>query len=216
MAIGDILKLTLTQTYGSGGEKMLNDFFYRVDDPSGTAQACAVSFQGAVLELINDIQDATARNVGIRVINLFDLEDFYEIVITGTGGTQGDGSNTLPIFACVNYTLKLNTRAVRSGSKRFSAISETFQDNGLFEDATWIAAAEALRVQLASNLSGGVTEDALVPVVVKRILVPADEEEGTKEHYRLPETTEELVSGVITAALVKMKVSHQTSRGNGR
>lgn len=216
MAIGDIYEATFVQNYTLGGEETMNKFYFRAATAEATAQ---VLYDGmletdSIVERINAIQGDNMKNNRLRVVNLFSLTDFYEDEVAG----QGDGAaQMLPPHSAVNFTLKLNTRGVRPGSKRISGILEAAQENGFITDSSTIGALNSI----ATWLSGGgwslIAMDDFEPVVVKRVPYTIDGGLPTeREAARLPTNVGELNYGVVVAALVNLRVSHQVSRGNGR
>jgi hypothetical protein len=213
MASGDVLMATIKQRYTSGGEIMLNNFFYQCDDALGTAVDLTdvlIDTLGLVPR-INAIQCAIVINDSIRIINLYDLTDFNEVALLGAGALGGD---CLPAHNAISYSLKLDTRAVRPGSKRFSGVPESAQANGIVTDSGYIANMELLRIKMAASLTVG-GAGAYSPVVVRRNRHEPDE---THEFvwYSLPEHSSEAVVGHILTSVVKTHISHQVSRGNGR
>jgi hypothetical protein len=213
MAIDGIYELTLRQSWGSGGENLLNKFFFQKAGTGETAHKLAEAFDAASswLSKINLIQESIVNNVDISVINLGDPTDFDVITASLTGGYSGDA---LPPHSAVNFTLKLNTRVLRPGSKRFSGVPESVQVNGVITDSTYITALNGLRTIMETDLAG-LTTDIYRPVVIKRVpytvALPT-----THTAYRLPTTDEELSVGIVKAVVLNTRISHQTSRGNGR
>lgn len=213
MALADVWMLTLHQHWGADGEVMMNNFFYTSADTGANAEGLYDAFISAtyLLEKINGVQAQHVKNGLIRVINLGSFTDFFENEPTGEG-TFGAGE-VLPMHDAVNFTLRLSTRAIRPGSKRFSGLNESIQANGLIDNAPAIVALGELEFALAQNLDDGL--HTYLPIVVKRIGLPTP---GTPPYtsYRLPITDGELVFGNVVAALVNLHISHQVSRGNGR
>lgn len=212
MALSDILQLTVKQTYGDGGEECFNDFFYKRSGSSGNVVELIDHFKdvAGVIPAMNQVQADHIKNISIRGINLGDLTDFADVPLEGEGAQAAD---PLPIFAAYGFTLKLDTRAVKNGSKRFVGVVEAATTNGVVTDATTITNLGLLRTVLAFTFTGDV--DTYLPVVVKRVLRPADLTHDNP-YYTLPRTDGELVIGNVVTALMSLKVTHQTSRGNGR
>jgi hypothetical protein len=213
MALSDVWMATLTQGYMSLSEPILNNFFFTSVDAGANAQGLweAITATDNLLDVINGIQNANIHNRNLRVINLGSLIDFYDVGLEGVGAvTAGE---MLPPHDAVNFTLKLNTRAVKPGSKRFIGLTESMVANGVINDSGLITAIGALEIELSETQSNGSFD--YNPVVVKRVGLPTP---GTPPYtsYRLPEDDSELVFGSVIAALVNLKVSHQVSRGNGR
>lgn len=217
MAINDIYMLTFVQSFGLGGEEVQTNWFYRAVDAGGTAEALHAAWgdPAGMLGLYCDTQTQFMKNKLIRVINLFSLTDFYEEGINGGGGFTGD---TLPAFATMRYSLKLNTRGIKPGSKRVPGVPESVQVDGVITNETEIANMNLLANGMAQNIGGIDDVPEFEPVVVKRIktLVPADGDKPAYYKYSLPDNSEDLNYGKVVAALANTRVGHQVSRGNGR
>jgi len=213
MALVDIFMLTFFQVYLPTGESILNNFFFRRAAATGTAADLIDAVNNAT-DLIGKWQDCQTNNmkgVLLKAINLGLLTDFREEAYAFAGGAVYGGD--MPIHDAINFTLRVDTRAVRPGSKRLAGLGEDAVVNGVVTDAGYIAALEALRLELETPQVGAL--DTYLPIVVKRVLRPPDVDHE-HERYTLPETDGELVIGNVTSALVNLRVSHQTSRGNGR
>lgn len=188
-------------------KEMSNIFFYRASTGTGTATDLMEVFRDDVLPLINQIQVLpTVTNRLLQVQHLFDLEDFVDDSLTGGGGFGG--VNAMPSFVALNYTLRLDTRAVRPGKKRFSGLPEEVISLGVIGDAGMLTKVNALRAQLGAVLVG--VGASYTPCVVKRVLVEGGE--GEEDTYRLPVTIGELVYGNVTTVLVNTTVTTQNSR----
>lgn len=215
MAIGDLYELTFVQADSETLEPIITKWYYAAVDVLGNAQGL---FEGwtkdnSLLERINNLQCQTVLNQSIRIINLFSLTDFYENTVEGEGLIAS--AESLPIHDVVNFTLKLDTRGVRPGSKRLSGIPESVQRQNLIRDGAYITDLNIL----ANLMPDDVVEPlgaVFDPVVVKRIKYTVGEGEEAHDAYRLPANAGEANYGHINAALVNLKVSHQVSRGNGR
>lgn len=213
MPIADVYMLQMFQTNGAGGEMLLNNFFYERQTAGGSAADLIVAFQNAGLlwDEWKTAQLSQIKHTRRTAICLGSLTDFADSIEADAGvGATGE---MLPIHDAVNFTLRLDTRAVRPGSKRLSGLSEAHQSGGIVTDATYIGYLNDIVAGLSATLTGD--DDSYKPVVVKRIY-EAPDLTHPRARYRLPETTGELVLGHVTGALVNLRISHQTSRGNGR
>lgn len=186
---------------------MTNVFFYRNSAGIGSAAGLNANFISNVLPKINAFQNGSVANKLLRTIHLFDLEDFGESELSGDGDVAAGGS--LPSVIAVNFTLRLDTRAVRPGKKRFSGLAEDSVTLNLITETTVLTALNTLRVQLGTvlNAGGGIE---YTPCVVKRI-EEVDPETG-KSTYRLPVTESELVYGNVVTVLLNTTVTTQRSR----
>lgn len=208
MALSDFYQLVLSQELFT--EPLLNVFFYRKNGAGGTASELAGLFESTILPDIVGVQSANVSNVGIRVINLGSFTDFVENSVPGVGAVS---ANNAPKSVAMQFTLRVNTRQIRPGGKRFGGVPISWVD----PDDTFTSAAATpmnnLRNALKETLTGGVSGVSYIPVVVGRVkYLPAG---GTVERYRLPETDGELTAngyGDIVTVLTPSTVSHQVSR----
>jgi hypothetical protein len=214
MALADIMQLTFVQRYGSGGEKLLTNWFFLKNLGATNAEQLYDEFtaDGAYVEKINQLQAQQIKNDSIRIINLGDPTDFYEAPVADGGN---NGSACMPAYVALNFTKKLNTRAIRPGSVRIPGIDETYVANGVVNDATYIATIEDSRLAFSTALPFGGAA-SWQPIVVKRVKETTVVGGVSINTYRLPETDEEAIVGLVTACIVNNHVSHQVSRGNGR
>jgi len=196
----------------SDNEPIRNVFFYRRVGGGVDVGQAILNFTTTMLPKIADVTTASVTYTGMQGYNLGDPLDFAELGFTEVGNVAAD---PLPMFAALNFTYKLNTRAVRPGSKRFCGIPESVTVHNVVTDATHLAAIELLRLEQEQNLrASGV--DNWKPVVVKRVKYAPDPLRPTDFAYRLPETEGELVLGDVVVVLFNPRLSHQVSRGNGR
>lgn len=212
MPLADFYQVRLTQTLFN--EPLMNVFHYRKDNAAGTATILANAFEDDLLPLINAIQVGGLFNTLIQVECLDDPTDFEEFALSDGGTVAG---NMYPPDKPLNFTMRLNTKAVRPGSKRFSPFPKTWaNDDGSINGAA-TAAVNALRLALADGFEILIPAVNFIPVVIGRVK-ETDPETG-KVKYRLPETDEELTAngfGDVVSVLVNTKLSSQDSRGNGR
>lgn len=193
------------------GEQMLNVYFYQDLLLASTAENVVDSFVADVLPKVLDIQNGSIKHVLVDAVNLGDPGNFYEEIHDDVGTYSGD---MLPPFNAINYSLRLNSRLLRPGSKRYAGVNESVQINGLLTDATYLTKVEALRVQQSAILLSGVLS-TFQPIVVKRVKYNPDPLDETHFAYRLPQTDEEFVFGNVIDALTTTHVSHQVSRKVG-
>lgn len=213
MSLADIYQLTLTQSLGTGGERVQMGFYFAKGLGATDAAQLNTDFlaDGAYLAHIHAVQSDFIKDVEIRTINLGDLADFDVRPLTGAGA---DGSDMLPPHNAVNFSLKLDTRAVRPGARRLVGLTEADQTQGRITLAAAITALNVIGNDWATALPFG-GASSYIPVVVKRIKVVTTDD-PPRTFYRLPTTDGELVAAHVTAVLVNLKISHQVSRGNGR
>lgn len=207
MSLDTTYLLRLRQLWNVGGKPMENVFFYEHTAGSGDAFTLAEAFDLVMLPKINDLQWAGVQNSNIDVYNMGDPTDFISYPATGVGLQSGD---SLPPHSAINFTMKLSTRAVRKGSKRFSGIPEAVQENGYILDAAYLAKMETLRLALFAELVSDL--DTFLPIVVKRVKEPVVGTVPLQYTYRLPITDGELVVGEVATATTAPIVSHQVSR----
>lgn len=198
------------QTYE--GEEILNVYFFQDLLLASIAQNVVESFESGFLPKVVGIQTSNVVHVKLDAVNLADPANFYEKVISSAGTTTSD---PLPAHDAVNYSLRINSRALRPGSKRYCGIAEEYTTKNLVTNSGYIALLETLRGQQSDILLSGILE-TFQPIVVKRVKYLPPGHEAPDYAYRLPETEEEFVFGNVVDALLNLKVSHQVSRGNGR
>lgn len=210
MALSDCYMLRDIQKFGS--ELFMNVFFYQDLLLASIAQNVVESYVADVIPKVVAMQTTAIDHVKIDCVNLSDPANFFEDDTVHEGLRSGD---TLPLFNAITFGLRLNSRALRPGSKRVGGISESDQSQGELTGSTILTAAEAYRVQMSTILLSGVLS-TFQPIVIKRVLYDVPGSSPVRQAYRLPETDGEFVFGNVISALVSTHVSHQVSRGNGR
>lgn len=208
MALSDYYKLRFMQQYE--GEPFENVFTFQKTGSATNAQQLATEFNTTMIPLWREIQTNSVAYTGIDVVNLGDPSDFYFLDPDEVGIHASD---TLPLFVAVNFTYKVNTRAVRPGTKRIGGLPEAAMVNGTLTGSQWITAAEDIRDQLLLGFPIGGAPGWL-PVVIKRVKYVPDEDKPTQFAYRLPKAGDPLVVAGVVQVLVNTKASHQVSRGN--
>jgi hypothetical protein len=208
MPLNTIYQLIHNQSFGD--EKLLNVYMFNHAVGSGNAGDLASDFLGSIYPAVLDLQCVQIKSDNIEVINLGDLGDFTTLATTGDHGTRE--GEMLPVFNGIGYTFKLNTRAVRNGSKRIAGIPEVEQVDGTITNAGYITAIETLRNAFLNPITGA--GDTWQPVVVKRVRTAITGTVPLKYRYRLPTDDSELVTGDVVAVLSNLKITHQVSRGN--
>jgi hypothetical protein len=207
MPIDTVYQVRARQQYGTGGKEMETVWFFDHTAGSGDAAHLAEVWGTARGALINPLQTANIKNLSIDVINLGDLGDFASVPWLGTGAVADD---TMPPYVAYGYTMKVNTRAVRKGSKRIGGVPETAATNGVVTAAPVITNMEALRVAMMTEMVDAT--DTYLPVVVKRVKTAVADTEPVQYTYRLPTTNLELVLGEVVVVLTSPNLSHQVSR----
>lgn len=203
-SIGDVLELVDEQF--QEGQQMLNVYYYRLDTPV-VGNACEMlvdSWIDNVLPLVLDVQSVDVVHTSVRAINLFNDTEEHTELISEAGNAD---SAALPSFNAVAFTLIGDNAAVRNGAKRIAGLSETTTGDGSIIDASLITALTALAVQFALGLPIGLDIDALMPVIVGRIL------DGGS--YRLPDNAGEAVLSNVIDSLFKTQITSQVSRKFG-
>jgi len=191
------------------GQEILNVYFYRSDnvgDVGGDAEALASEFVDGVIQFVTPFQNAALVHTEVRVRNLFNPADTFELPISRPGET-GLAADHLPVFTAIPFRLAHGNGAVKPGSKRIAGISEDAQVDGVITASgylTFLAGAADAMLDALPHVS---LIDVWYPVVVKRIL------DGGS--YRLPENSGEAVFGVLLDVLFDVLLSSQTSRKIG-
>jgi hypothetical protein len=210
MALADTYMLRDVQKFEN--EELMNVYFYQDVSLASSASELVTLFTDLMLPDIRNIQTSQVEHVLIDAVNLGDNSNFHESKISVLGEIT---NSPLPAHDAVNFSLRINSRALRPGSKRFCGIAEEFTTGNFITNSGYIAVLETLRAQLHATLISGSTE-VFVPVVVKRVKYLPPGASAPNYAYRLPETDAEFVTGDIVEVLVNLRVSHQVSRNNGR
>lgn len=207
MALDTIYQVRARQTWGVGGKELETVWFYDRTAGVGNAADMAENWGTSIGALMNDLQCSVVRNYSIDVINLGDLGDFASVPWIG-GGLGVEQSH--PPFVSVGYTMKVNTRAVRKGSKRISGIPESADTDGVITAAPYKAAMESLRIAMQQEIVD--ESNTWLPVVVKRIKEPVVGTVPQQYTYRLPTVGDPLVLGEVVVVLTSFNLTHQVSR----
>jgi len=189
------------------GQEVLNVYFYRLDTPvvGNAAEMAVASYIDVVLPDVLDAQSVNVVHTEVSARNLFDAGETWSELISEPGISAGDA---LPIFNAVAYRLIGSNSAVRDGQKRYAGLYEGAVTDGVIDDTGFLAVLATLAVTLATGLPIGLDIDALIPVIVGRILV-------SPGSYRLPNNAGEAVLSEIVDALFNVEVTSQTSRKIG-
>jgi hypothetical protein len=207
MSLNTIYQVRARQQFNTGGKEMETVWFFDHTAGVGNASDLAVAWGTSRGDLINPLQTLDVHNYSIDVINLGDLSDFVSLPWTGVGGITDD---SLPPYAALGYTMKLNTRAVRKGSKRISGIPESAGRNGVITLGSYLTLMETLRLAMQQEIT--TASDTWLPVVVKRVRTAIPGTTPTRYTYRLPTSDAELVVGEVVVVLTSPVLSHQVSR----
>lgn len=205
MPLNKVYQLIHRQTFV--GQEIINVYFYNHNSGAGGAGILAAAFADDLLPAINDIQCSVIRNVELNVFNLDDLSDFANLALADGGTNAGE---SLPPTDAVGFTFKLNTRAVRPGSKRICGVPEAAQNAGSITNEAYLAQIEVLRLALADDVTG--VADSYSPVVLKRVKTAIPGTSPVEYTYRLPATDAQLVMAGITSVLTTPFVTSQVSR----
>lgn len=205
-AVGDIYQIVDVSVLN--GQECLNVFFYRrtaevlVGNP---AQQVADTYDASMLSAILPIQSGYVLHTEIRVQNLFDPSDQYTKVISEAGTWPVVDDNP---FNAIGFRLQQDNGDIRNGAKRFAGTADDMSSQGVIDNTDLITALLVTGGALIAGLDIGIVADAIVPVIVKRIL------DGG--HYRLPENSGEAVYGNVVGALYNTDITSQVSRKIGR
>jgi len=174
----------------------------------GISTNLALDFEAQWLDAIRQVQSDAIVYDGITVYNMGDFGDFVNLPLIDQGAIVG--AQPLPSFAAIGFSLKLNTRAVRPGSKRIAGIPETYTLGNVITNAAYIADIELLRLKFSASMVGA--GDTWQPIVIKRVKTPVVGTVPLKYNYRLPEVDADLVYGNVVVAVTSNDISSQVSR----
>lgn len=205
-AVGDIYEIVDKQLLS--GQECNNVYFYRRTAPvlvGNPAQQVAEAYEGQVLPSVCAIQSGNLLHTEIIARNLFDVTDEFTLPVSEPG-TLG-GNNASP-FDAVGFRLNQSNGAIKNGAKRYGGFLDENSAAGIINSPTFITLLLGLGGVLAAGIDIGIIGDALLPVIVKRIL--------TAGQYRLPANAGEAVYGDIEEALYNVNTTTQNSRKIGR
>ena len=205
MALDTFYQVVHNQLFGTT-IKCENVYFFNHITGTGDAADLATDFL-QIIDLVNAMQSSGVHNVSTIVTNLGDTADFQEDTTTGDGINVAE---PLPAFNAISFTVKPDDRAVRHGGKRIVGLPEASAVINEITSAPILAAMEAYRIQLQSNLVG--VADTWQPVIIKRVRTAVPGTTPVKYTYRLPETDEELVFAGVLIATDSIFLTSQVSR----
>src|SRR5680860_1141056 len=175
----DILRVVVNQLNGVNNSPVLNVFWYQAREVVGVGwtvadyQSLAAEVYLGMSGLLSPIQVTELTYVNAVVDNMTNLVDtatyIPAIPAEGTGGVQGDPSQTAASFKLVR-----STKLTRHGSKRFGGLGDIITSDPMGDDFSVSAACLAIEVWLSNEIEvvvGGGNEAYLYPVIVQRTAV---------------------------------------------
>lgn len=216
MAIGDVFQLTMFSNISS--QQCVNVFFYRQMFEDGGSDANSEQLADAFYArffapskfLVSGFISTDLHYTALRVENIFNVNDFYELSVDHTGGGAG---SYMPVFNAYYFRTMWMGSGLRRGMKRFAGVvEEAIQDGRV--DASPLPDAF---LEMASDLGSPLlvtAEETFMPLVVKRI-----KETDVKGNviYRLPENyNESLASRAAEQWEFVNSITTQNSRKIGR
>lgn len=168
MAIGDLYELLFGQTWDTGGQEIVNVFFYQFQvGPGGSASDLVASFDSQVLPAFAAIQAAKVKYTSIAARNLNDPLDFTLAAPSSAsnGSTSGE---VLPPFVGWYFRYNRTRTDINHGRKIVAGIPESVQDAGVVTGA-FLPTLEAAADDFEGNLVGA-GANTYVPRIVRRLL----------------------------------------------
>lgn len=207
--IGDVIQLT--QTTDWSGIRMLNVYYYMIDDaPTETyLTGLLTEFQEEVLAPYSACQPTNIVNFSLYAKNIFTGDEATDSSPTPATGTRTPSGDSAASFIAANIKLVRQNARVRHGRKMlYIPLEGDLSGNQL--SAGFITLANAYASACAENLdAGGI--DLFVPVIVGRVPYTTS---GGDQAYRLPTSQAEMGdnwSPVVSGLLVN-RVSTMNSR----
>lgn len=190
MAVGDYYQLIDLQRLNN--QQVVNVYFYEqlaaVAGFPTPAQSLYTAWLAQVRPSLLAIQSTTLTHTGIRVYNLFNPTDMYELDYSSPvpGGASGDA---MPTFMAWGFTSPRIDRSIRAGKRRLAGISET-DTTGAFPASGAVTRLNLAAGAFNTDLDAGTptVTDSFVPIIVKRIKEVAPSGDVA---YRLPENSGE-------------------------
>lgn len=205
MPIGDLFQIDLIGNIS--GSLGVNVFHYRADTADVYSVDVALMFDADILPSIAAIESPEKDYDNIKVKNLFNVVDDFEMAPTTTVGAWP--GEDMGAHSAAPFVLTSPNRAIRNGAKRFGPVGETASTNGIIDGAGYITAMDDLAELLDDQMEVD-TGVYVSPVIIQRIkYLP----EGSEDYaYRLPEDAEEAISGNILSVVPQYRVTTQNSR----
>lgn len=168
MTIGDVIRITLCQTYSN--QEICNIFAYVVDNLTGnvTLEDIVDDFVAFILDQLNVIQAQGLTNDRLIIENLTNAVDFWEADLSGTGDSTEEGTS---VFTAMAFRYNRTSKVTRNGFKRFGGISSEYSasPNAWFTGDTDILTIEtALESTLVVDADGGGGQASLTPIILGR------------------------------------------------
>jgi hypothetical protein len=192
----------------SNGQELENTYFFEHSVGTGSAVQLNLDFESEWLPLIQALQVADIVTVALASYNMGDLGDFSTLPVN-TDGNYGDVPRK-PLFTAVGYSWKLNTRAVRGGSKRIAGVPSEVANEDTITSGAYITAMEALRLAYDAPLVGAA--DTWAPIVVKRVKTAITGTTPTQYRYTLPVPPADATIGQVVEVLTTTALTSQVSR----
>lgn len=200
---GDIVELVHEQQ--QEGQVINNVYYFEAVQEVPNIATLANWFATNVVPDVKLLQQPELTHTNLRLRNLFNLAEAYELPLTGGGtATEADDFAT---FAAASLRLDHSNASVRPGFKRFGGIGETS-----YTDGVAVAAIITILQQIGANLvnpPADVNAD-WAHVIVGRIKY-VDPDDGL-EKYRLPENQGEANVGYPTEYTASAQLTTQNSR----
>jgi len=190
------------------GQQLENVYFFNHAVGDGVSTDLCLDFEGEWLPLILALQTSDVVTVGVSAYNMGDLGDFATLPLA-SNGTYGAPPRK-PLFTAVGFSFKLNTRAVRGGSKRIAGVPSEVANLDTITSSGYLASIEALRLAYASNMVGA--SDTWQPIVVKRVKTAVSGTSPVKYKYNLPVPPAEATIGSVVAVTTSPILTSQVSR----
>ena len=169
MAVNDIYLVRDIQSYI--GSQILNVYFYRQtvagSNPLPASQLCA-AFQTTVVDVRSALQANALLNVGVEVINLGNLADYFldNTVVPSTGDIVSQGT---PPFVALSFRAARFNPGQRYAYKRIGGLTETLV-TGNTTDASFNTQIAAMAAALGAGPNGA-DGSSFEPVLVSRPIV---------------------------------------------
>lgn len=195
----------LTHTYTVLGQECNNVYFYqRETGITASAQALAEEWVEQILPAVLALQVSEAVTSRVSVVDLFDVADTGEVLLSAAGTAGGGGSDQMPSFVAAAFILDGETAITKNGAKRIAGMKETKSTNNVWTDSSFLSALGDAAVAMGQEILGTLSAEWFFPVIVKRI--------PDGDNYRLPATLAEAFINAVVDVLFDLDVTTQNSR----
>lgn len=197
------------------GQEVFNVYFYEYNELFVTttptfSQVLAENWVDQILPSVLACQSQNISHVGVRVRNLYDPADAFEVTLSEPGAVAEDGEGN---FDAIAFQLGGETSAVKKGAKRIAGVPDIWEVEGVIVHGDGVAAGAALATAMEDSVDVGliIPDPCFIPVIVKRVRSGVSGDYT----YELPTSQVDGIKTRIVNALFEVLLTSQVSRKIG-